>query len=182
MAVLFDTSTLLLAIYPDASPPIDPATQQPLDHAKQRVEYLIRKLHKARTRVIIPSPVLTEMLIYAGSATNEYVLNLQQPPFRIAAFDTRAAIECAETLHRFGMKNKASGATRNKVKFDRQIVAIAQVERVEAIYSDDDDIYKYGAQAGIKVIRSYELELDPEDRQHKLDLSPAEDGEEPTDE
>lgn len=170
MAVLFDTSVLLLAIHPDASPPIDPATKQPVDHAKQRVEYLIRKLSKARTKVVIPSPVLSEILVHAGKAANEYIQNFQQAPFRIVPFDTRAAIECAETLRRYGMKGKGAGNPRAKVKFDRQIVAIAQVERVEAIYSDDDDIYNYGKQAGIKVIRSYELELDPEDRQHRLNL------------
>jgi len=172
MVVLFDTSVLLLAIYPDAKPPVDPATDQPVEFAKQRVEYLIRSLSKERSKVIIPSPVLTEMLFHAGKATNEYVQSLQQSPFRIAPFDTRAAIECADVLHRFGMKGSGAGNPRAKVKFDRQIVAIAQVERVETIYSDDVDIYKYGGQAGIKVIRSYELELDPEDRQHKLDLNP----------
>lgn len=170
MAVLFDTSILLLAIFPDAKPPIDPATEQPVEHAKQRVEYLIRKLSKERSKVVIPTPVLTEMLIHAGKATNEYVQSMQQTPFRIAPFDTRAAIECSDALHRFGMKGKGAGNPRAKVKFDRQIVAIAQVERVETIYSDDGDIYTYGGQVGIKVVRSYELEMDPEDRQHKLPL------------
>ena len=84
MAVLFDTSILLLAIFPDAKPPIDPATEQPVEHVKQRVEYLIRKLSKERSKVVIPAPVLTEMLIHAGKATNEYVQGMQQPPFRIA--------------------------------------------------------------------------------------------------
>lgn len=170
MTVLFDTSVLLLAIHPDTAPPRDPATNQLVENAKQRVDYLIRKLSKARAKVVIPAPVLSEMLVYAGKATNEYVQNFQQPPFRIVPFDTRAAIECADAIHRYGVKGKGKENPRAKVKFDRQIIAIAQVEHVEAIYSDDTDIFKYGAQVGIKVIRSYELELDPEDRQHKLDL------------
>ena len=41
------------------------------------------------------------------------------------------------------------------------------------IYSDDTDIFSYGKQVGIKVIRSYELEVAPEDRQHELDLEAA---------
>jgi len=179
MTVLFDSNVLLLAMHPEAPPPIDPTTQQPLEHAKQRVDYLIRKLSKVHKKVVIPSPVLAEILVHAGKSTNEYVQNFQQSPFRIVPFDTRAAIECAEAIHRHGIKGKGKENPRAKIKFDRQIIAIAQVERVEAIYSDDGDIFKYGAQAGIKVIRSYELELDPEDRQHTLNLQPAESDEEP---
>lgn len=177
MAVLFDTSVLLLAMHPDAALPIDPATQQPVEHARQRVDYLIRKLSKAREKVVIPSPVLAEILVHAGKSTNEYVQNFQQSPFRIAPFDTRAAIECADAIHRYGIKGKGKENPRAKIKFDRQIIAVAQVERAEAIYSDDEDIFKYGAQVGIKVIRSYELELDPEDRQRNLNLEPARDDE-----
>jgi len=180
MAVLFDTSVLLLAIHPNASLPIDPVTGQAVEHAKQRVDYLIRKLSKARTIVVIASPVLSEMLVRAGKATNEYVQHFQQSPFRIVPFDTRAAIECADAIHRYGIKGKGKENPRAKIKFDRQIVAIAQVAKVETIYSDDEDIFKYGAQASIKVIRSYELELDPDDRQHKLDLEPLKSDKEPT--
>ncbi len=173
MTALFDTSVLLLAMHPDASPPIDPATKKALEHPKQRVDYLIRNLSKARKKIVIPAPVLTEILVHAGESTNEYVQNFQQPPFRIVPFDTRAAIECASAIHRHGIKGKGRENPRAKIKFDRQIIAIAQVERVETIYSDDGDIFKYGTQAGIEVIRSYELELDPEDRQHRLDLEPV---------
>lgn len=177
MTVLFDTSILLLAIFPDVKPPIDPATGNQLEHAKQRIECLIRGLSRARTKIVIPTPVLTEILSGAGTAAGDYVRVLQQSPFRIVAFDTRASIECADAIRRFGLKGKGAANPRAKVKFDRQIVAVAQVERVEMIYSDDEDIFKYGVQAGIRVIRSYELELPPEERQHKLDLEPIEDDE-----
>ncbi len=171
MSVLFDTSVLLLAIFPNAKPPLNPATGNLIEHPKQRVDYLIRKLSKSRQQVLIPAPVLSELLVHAGKAANEYVQKLQESPFRIVPFDTRAAIECADAIHRHGLKGKGKDNPRAKVKFDRQIVAIAQVQRSEAIYSDDGDIFAYGEQAGIRVIRSYELELDPEDRQHKLDLN-----------
>jgi len=51
VTVLFDTSTLLLALDPGAKPPLDPATNQPLEHARRRVEYLIRTLSKAKAKV-----------------------------------------------------------------------------------------------------------------------------------
>lgn len=169
-AVVLDTSILLLAIHPDVSPPSDPNTREPLEYTKQRVDYLIRKLHKTRTKVVIPSPVLSELLVHAGTAVNDYVQKLQQTPFSVAPFDTRAAIECAQAVRKYGIKGKGQNNPRAKIKFDRQIVAIAQVVGADTIYSDDTDIYSYGKQAGIKVVRSHELELDPEDRQHELDL------------
>lgn len=169
--VVFDTSVLLLAIHPDTLPPVDPETQEPLEYAKQRVDYLIRKLQKVRTKVVIPSPALSELLVHAGSAVNDYVQKLQQTPFSVASFDTRAAIECAQAVRKYGIKGKGLNNTRAKIKFDRQIVAIAQVAGAEAIYSDDADIHSYGKQVGIKVIRSHELDMDPDDRQHELDLS-----------
>lgn len=169
MTVLFDTSVLLLALQPNAKPPLDPSTDKPLDQAKQRVEYLVKTLSKAKTKVIIPSPVLSELLVGAGSAGPQYIQELQKTPFRVSPFDTRAAIECADAMANHGTKGK-SAETRAKVKFDRQIVAIAKVEHVDAIYSDDDHIHKLGAQAGLKVVRTFELGLDPDEAQHKLSL------------
>jgi hypothetical protein len=49
----------------------------------------------------------------------------------------------------------------SKVKFDRQIVAIARVEGAERIYSNDDDIKRLGASDGIEVITLDDLELPP---------------------
>jgi predicted nucleic acid-binding protein len=171
MTVLFDTSVLILALQPNAKPPLDPSTDKPVEHAKQRVEYLVKMLSKAKTKVIIPSPVLSELLVGAGSAGPQYIQELQKTPFRVSPFDTRAAIECADAIANHGVKGKST-ETRAKVKFDRQIVAIARVERVDAIYSDDDHIHKLGAQAGLRVIRTFELELDPDEAQHKLPLVP----------
>lgn len=168
--VVFDTSVLLLAIYPEVAPPADPKTEKPLEFSKQRVDYLIRKLQKNRSKVVIPAPALSELLVYAGSAVNDYVTKLNQNPFSVVPFDTRAAIECAEAIRKFGIKGKGQANSRAKVKFDRQIVAIAQVSRADTIYSDDSDIYNYAKKAGINVVRSYELEMDPDDRQHKLNF------------
>lgn len=167
MTVLFDTSVLLLALQPNAKPPLDPSTDQPVEHAKQRVEYLIKTLSKAKSKVVIPSPVLSELLVGAGNAGPQYIQVLQQSPFRVSPFDTRAAIECADAMVNHGTKSR-SAETRAKVKFDRQIVAIARVEKVDAIYSDDEHIHKLGAQVGIKVVRTFELDLDPEEAQHKF--------------
>jgi|SoiMethySBSTD1v2_1073268.scaffolds.fasta_scaffold1471958_2 hypothetical protein len=171
MAVLFDASILLLTIQPDVPPPHDPNTGQPLKDGKQRVDYLIHKLSEEKTKIIIPTPALSEALVYyTGEETNSIILNLQKPPFHITPFDIHAAVECAETVRDAGCRGNKTNNSRAKVKFDRQIIAIAQVEEVKTIYSDDEDIYKYGTNIGLKVTRSYQLELDPNDRQGRLAL------------
>jgi hypothetical protein len=62
-------------------------------------------------------------------------------------------------------KRGTSSATWTKIKFDRQIVAIAKVCRATVIYSDDEDVGKIAARARIKVIGLADLPLPPEDAQ-----------------
>lgn len=179
MAVVFDANILLLALDPSAKPPIDPATKRELEHAQQRVTYLIKVLSKARTTVIIPAPVFCEVLVGAGAAEEGYIAELRKFPFRVAPFDMRAAIECARAIGPNGLRSTSPANPRAKIKFDRQIVAIAKVEQVEAIYSDDQHIHTLAKRAGVKVLCTFDLELDPEDQQLSLVLD-AEDEVPPT--
>jgi hypothetical protein len=169
MKVVFDTSIIVLTLNPDAKPPQDPTTHAPLENAKQRVDYLVRVLSKKKSKIVIPAPALCEALIYANGAINDYIKRLHQAPFLVHPFDSRAAIECAQYLRKHGLKSKDPGNTRTKIKFDWQIMSIAQVSGAKTVYSDDGGIFRYGQKAGIPVVRSFELELDPNDRQ--LDLA-----------
>ena len=176
MPVLFDTNILLLLLQPDAKPPLDPQTGLPLEHAADRIDYLVRSLTKRRVEVLIPAPVLTEVLCNAKAATTQYIEQLQLSPFRIAAFDTRAAIECSQLLvHHHRTKKITKGQTalggRGKINLDRQIVAISVVNRVELIYSDDEDVFKEAGRVGIKVSRSVDLVRNPGNLQSRLDFS-----------
>ena len=60
--------------------------------------------------------------------------------------------------------------TRAKLKFDRQIIAIARVEGQATVYSDDEDIKKLGAPLGLAVIAVHELPQPPVAAQGTLDL------------
>jgi hypothetical protein len=78
---------------------------------------------------------------------------------------TRAAIASG------GKKGANSKASWAKVKYDRQIVAIAKVAQATAIYSDDDDVKSIGKSVGIPVISFAELPLPPEAAQKELPLA-----------
>ena len=173
--VVFDSAFLLLLLDRHALPPLDPATGKAVVKAKERVEYLIKNLSADKEKVVIPTPVLSEVLVHAGTATDMYLELLNnQATFRIAPFDQKAAIEAAlamrDAIDRGGHRVDAANpdVTKTKIKFDRQIVAIAKAEGAHTIYSDDEDVHKYGLRAGLNVLRTVELDIPPEDPQVKM--------------
>lgn len=168
MAVI-DASILMLFLRPDV--PVPAAIDRPLE----RVEYLVKRLEKAREKIIIPSPALAEVLVRASATLSlELVEKINgYNVFRIEPFDTRAAIEVAamtrDALDGGGRKN-TSAATYAKLKYDRQIVAIAKVMQATTIYSDDRHIRTLGKRAKIDVVGLADLPLPPADPQMDLDL------------
>lgn len=175
--VVFDSSVLLLVIDRNAKPADDPATGRPLDKAAERIEYLVKILAADNDKIIIPTPVLSEVLVHAGEAMQKYLDIMNgQSVFRIAPFDQKAAIEAAlamsDAIKRGGHRIDAANpdTTRTKIKFDRQIVAIAKAEGAHTIYADDADVLSYAKLAGLDAYRTSDLKLPPEDPQQKLDF------------
>ena len=159
MAVLFDTSFLAAML--------DPKVQGSGDaDIDERLRFLLSGLDKEREVVIVPTPALSEVLIGAGDAAPQYLEILNKSArFRVAPFGERAAVEAA-AAHREAIRagdKKEGSASWAKVKFDRQIIAIARVEGVTRIYSNDDDIRRYLAGSGeIEVIKMGDLPSPPE--------------------
>jgi predicted nucleic acid-binding protein len=84
--------------------------------------------------------------------------------FHIASFDALAAIEVAamtRTAISRGDKKSGSQETWAKVKYDRQIVAIARVAQASVIYSDDRGIRALAKGAEISVVGIADLPLPP---------------------
>lgn len=134
------------------------------------LDHLIEGLSKARLRVLIPSPSLTELLVRAGKARDEYVRLLGSgASFDIVPFDRRAATECALLLESAWDSKRHKNVTRTKFKFDWMIVACAASRGVQRIYSDDADIRRYAAEIGLQTIAQSELSVPPESRQLKLE-------------
>jgi predicted nucleic acid-binding protein len=175
--VVFDSSVLLLVLDPHARPPNDPETGLPVHRAAERIEYLIDNLAAARETIIVPTPVLSEVLVHAGAGMPRYLDRLNsEAAFRIAPFDEKAAIEAAiamkEAIARGGHRVDAANpdVTKTKIKFDRQIVAIAKAEGAHTVYSDDEDVRRYATQSEIEAYGTADLDLPPEDPQRSLDF------------
>ena len=79
-----------------------------------------------------------------------------------------AAIRTYDARQRGQHKGGNPEAAKAKIKFDRQIVAIASVERATAIYSDDSDVVAYAREAGMEGYRLSDLPEPPKDPQGDL--------------
>jgi len=172
--VVLDTTTLLLLIEPTAKPPIDPKTKKPLGRARERIEFLLETLSQAKTQIFIPTPVLSELLVGAGNAKNQYLSEIQTSgALTIAPFDVKAAVELAFLLDGDGKRPKPPLSKQEswaKVKFDRQIVAIAKVNKVTAIYTDDKTLSAVAKANGIHPHHTWDLPLPPQKQQQDLPL------------
>lgn len=173
--VLFDSTTLLLLLHPLTSAPLDRNTGKPVSDSQKRIDHLVKLLDKQGSKIIIPTPALSEILVRAEKAGPDYLAKLTSSAvFKIVAFDIRAAVEVAAMTRAdilAGDKKGGSEKTWTQIKYDRQIVAIAKVEQVTDIYTDDEGVAKFARKKGINVIGIGDLPLPPEDPQTKMAFS-----------
>jgi predicted nucleic acid-binding protein len=173
--VVLDAATLLLLVRPDVGVPLD-SNGKPVSHARERLAHLVKQLEKSRTKILVPTPALSEVLVRAGNKAAQIAQVLQNASVvEIAPFDTMAAVEVAMMTREAidaGDKRGGVDGTWAKVKYDRQIVAIAKVKGAHTIYTDDGDIRKFAATAGIVVTGIADLPLPPESAQMEMPLAP----------
>ena len=168
-----DETTLCLMLYPNAYPPKDPATGKQVERVEDRIEKLIEDLDAENERIIIPTPALCEFLVLAGKDGPAYLDKIHESKtFLVKPFDEMAAVELAAIEHdakRGGDKRGGTSSPWTKVKFDRQIVAIAKVNGAKRIYSDDEDVIKFATKAGLEAISTWNLPL-PAAKQTKMEF------------
>lgn len=178
--ILLDATTLLLLIEPSAKPPKDPSTGKALEKCKERIEHLLETLSGTGAQVLLPTPILAEILVRAGDVKGQYLTELTtNSSFKPAAFDTRAAVELSMILDG-DLKTKkklTDKETWAKVKFDRQIIAIAKTHGVSMIYTDDGNLAKCAKANNLDVTHTWDLPLPPVAAQQELPLPEPEDDE-----
>jgi predicted nucleic acid-binding protein len=165
--VLFDNNVLCLLLHPEADIPNDPDTGKPVTRGKDRISFLIETLRESGTRILIPTPVLSEFLTVADT---KYLDEINHSIwFEVGPFDQRAAIEAGLALKRdlANGKGKTFGLDSNwqRVKVDRQIVAIGKVYEVSAVYTTDRGLATAARENGLKSLHPAALPLPPSDRQ-----------------
>lgn len=171
--VVFDTTTILLVIDPTARPPVEPGTTTPVSRCAERVDFLLKGLSERGVRVMVPTPVIAEFLVKGGKNKVQYAQNfIASRNFVVGDFDIRAAIE----LVHLNDPDLSSGkqldpiVTKAKIKFDRQVVAIAKVEGADTLYTHDTGLRDVALANGLRVVMTWELPLPPQASQGELNL------------
>jgi len=135
--------------------PLD-SSGQPVTMAKERVQGLVSELEKQGSTIVAATPAVSEIMVRAGVQAGQAWLSImnQSKAFKVVPFDAKAAIEVAimagHMLH--GERGKdATDGTRAKVKYDRQIVAIAHTEGATVFYTDDSGQARLAMRLGMTV-------------------------------
>ncbi|WP_118183264.1 PIN domain-containing protein [Paraburkholderia phosphatilytica] len=156
----------------DANVLISLSTGNENDETFERISGLIQDLIATKTVIGVPAPAWAEFLCGTGLGTSGVIQVLKKrSAIRILPFDEVAATELAaidQTTRAKGGKKGASKANWQKIKVDRQILAIARVHSVAAIYSEDDNLIAEANRLGMIVVRTSEIQLKP--KQNKLDF------------
>ena len=143
------------------------------------IDHLVATIQKTGERIAVPTPALSELLVKAGDAGPKYLeIVARSKFFRIAEFGERAAVEAAALHREAAAEGDKRGTTPKalwaKVKFDRQIVAIARVVGAKVIYTNDDQLGKHAKAAGIDAFRLNDLPAPASVPQIEMRLDPIE--------
>lgn len=163
--VIFDTNYLLFFLNKNTPSPKDPVTGVEIPNCEERINHLVDGLQKHKEKIIIPTPVLAEVMVRADTAGPDYLNKISKSSaFRIEPFDTRAAIEVAQmtaSVPKGGDKRDGIDDTYAKIKYDRQIIGVALANRISTIYSNDQNLKRQAEKKGITVIGIHELQVPP---------------------
>lgn len=163
--VVFDSSFLLPIFSRDlCRAPEDPETGRPIEEYHERIDYCFEQLVSSKAKILVPTPVLSEILVRA-ELVEEYLERIRSESiFRVVPFRMDAAIEVAlmsrQSIEQ-GHENNDPREARQKVKFDRQIIAIAKVNNAKTVYTDDKQQRSFAERNGLNVISSHELPFPP---------------------
>ncbi|WGS49591.1 PIN domain-containing protein [Paraburkholderia sp. D15] len=156
----------------DANVLISLSTGNENDEAFERISGLIRDSVERKSVIGVPAPAWAEFLCGVGSGTPGVIQILKKrSAIRILPFDEIAATELAaidQSTRATGGKKGASRSHWQKIKVDRQILAIARVLDAKTIYTEDADLIAEAKRIGQTACRVTDIPLKP--RQTKLEL------------
>lgn len=156
----------------DANVLISLCTGDENDEMVERITGVIQDAVAAKTIIGVPAPAWAEFLCGTGIATSGVIDVLKKrSAIRILPFDEVAATELAaidSATRAKGGKKGASKSQWQKVKIDRQILAIAKVVKATAIYTEDTGLIAEAQRLNVVAVKTSEVPLKP--KQNKLDL------------
>ena len=110
-------------------------------------------LDETKATVVVPTPIITELLMGADADERYQILSVLDSQFRVVEFDTLSAKYAADiwnTKKNTGViggivkaeLQKTGMSLRSKIKIDTLIIASAMAAKVNVIYTEDGDFMK----------------------------------------
>lgn len=143
---------------------------------RARIDYFLEQAEKNKSKLIIPMPAIAEYLVGADVAALDTLNILEKKSYVYCApFDRASAYECAlldsAAIGR-GDKKDSIEQPWQKIKIDRQIIAIAKANGAKLIISMDAGVQTNAKRVGISTIDIQGLKLPESAKQKVLPLKP----------
>lgn len=176
--IVVDANFLILLLDPQGA-------MDHLDRGRERVEFFTQELGRTKEEIVIPAPVVAELVAGRLDRIEEIVSLLQRNrSFIVRPFDQVVAIETGEMIRRAvdrTPEGQRPPGWKAAMKYDAMIAATAKVWRARAICTDDKGLPNYLAGTKIEIIKLDELPYPPEDPQRQIpfdeeDSSPGSSG------
>lgn len=139
---------------------------------RARIEYFIECVEKSKSKVVFPMVAIAEFLVGADLAGVEFLNTLDRKTHIVMAdFNRAAAFELAQ-LDRAaigsGNKKDESEEPWQKIKIDRQIVAIGKALGAQLAISNDKNVRNNALRVNIQALTIQDLDLPDSARQMHL--------------
>lgn len=141
----------------------NPETGAIIDNAFDRALALVDRIDNLKGTVVLPAPVLSEYLLGVSREKHNAHLGIimSTRSIQIAPFDELAAIECALLPSNQELKNMDANSTMAKLKYDRQIIAIALSIGADEIWTHDKQVFAKAKALGIQARSLADIERLP---------------------
>ncbi len=123
-----------------------------------RAQFLIKHLDETRAAIVIPTPVVTELLMGADPSERANILHVLEERFYVREFDQMAAIHSADVWNKKRkdgvearirqhaievIPGEGNGWMRSTLKVDIMILGCAIAANVSAFYTNDNNLKKW---------------------------------------
>ena len=139
-----------------------------------RLEHLAEVVQTQRKKILLPTPALAEFLVQTNESTAEWLNALERKNFiKVVGFDRKAAFECAlldRAALATGNKKGQIASPWQKIKVDRQIIAIGKSNGADTIITGDTDLRTAAISVGIKALQISDLPIPESAKQISLEL------------
>ncbi|WP_446471080.1 type II toxin-antitoxin system VapC family toxin [Xenorhabdus stockiae] len=157
MKIIIDTNVLIYMMKKNNK--IDrlfnPVTKTEITYPELRAEALLDQIEANGDVIVIPTPVLAEYLlgVIGHNEQEKHIIMIEKMScFEILPFEEISALECAQLPTLKELREMiGKDITASKIKFDRQIVAIAKAFNINEVWTHDSQVFTKCQDIGITV-------------------------------